>query len=996
MQYACVLRLGHLSRQLPARHFCPRQLLLPHVTLRTSHGSSVGEMGSLEEVHAQGDQHKTEAGMKDAQTQEKRSPFWMNRARRTGSHQSKDTPTPLMKIRSTFKPQDMRVQFVKEFDKLEDESRELAKVLNRFAQTEKHQRSRLAKQVAEQDWKNASARFVAWKNALKDFNPDSLQPLPKSIMEMKQVNWIQRCSTSDEMMAEWPSTAPERMKKTHRDGSLALLSAAVRYVPDKVHMVFEAAIASPYGLPYWYVVEDVLELLARRLRVVSDEKDKSLAAQKLAQMAARILQLRGKGIVQFSQFTIQSILDELPADLVESWYSQLLDAGCDLHPYTEVNFASRLAKSSPTKALSAQVLMRLQQAKLLDINSPIAASIVTTILSFTKEQLAKLDGNTATPADLFRDLHDAGLIPNVITYTAIIRGLCLKEDLETALDVFEVMQQHGVLPNEWTYSILLHGCKMRCDWTAFANIALQACNANVRANVVWNEVLHGIYICCLKQVEEGRPKRASLYAMNSFYSRIFDATPIRPFITGRLAEMGQHVGQQQYFPEPLRRLAAEFPTLPPNELNSPGPDTVGILLLSIIRALPMPYDVVVFYSQYRQMLKQGHPVARRMVQEKGSLVHDIVLRNLIKWPGTLRVALDILQDMMRDSKELASTGTQSSSSNREEAVQDSEQNTNADPEPSSDPLLSPIPHPTPSVYTWTVLIHGFMRARQPQDAEYIMTLMRKNGIEPNRVTWNTLAAGYARMQKVPEAVDAMRRLESEGHEADDWTMRAFSYIGNKAKAIEMMEATVEANKAHQLAVDLQSEQQEQSLSTDQWATGAVGQMPQEVAETKEIVEKEAQEQEEEDFLDRELDAGMGMNFDTPLGVDATAEANVELDDAALLNLEKRIAQKAGSYSALKENLAEIGSVEGSREDTEGWRAVQKDGLDALSHMAHRPVSTPQEDPLAELTKKRSSADKRIGIEKRLLTKKQPSKKYDPSMKKRQRSDHRPSTKKDQE
>lgn len=923
----------------------------------------------MEEVYGQESQHKIEAVMKDPQTQEKRSPFWINRARRTGSHHSKDTSTPLRKIRSTFTPQDMRVQFVKEFDRLEDESRELAKVLNRFAQIEKDQRSRLAEQVAEQDWQNASSRFVAWKNALKGFNPDSPQPMPKSIMEMKQVNWIQRCSTSDEMRAQWPSTAPERMKKTHRDGSLALLSAAVRYVPDKVHMVFEAAIASPYGLPYWYVVEDVLELLARRLRVISDEKVKTLAAQKLAQLAARILQLRGKGTIQFSQFTIQSILDELPTDLIESWYSQLLEAGCVLHPFTEVNFASRLAKSSPTKALSAQVLMRLQQAKLLDINSPMAASVVTTILSFTKEELAKLDGNAATPADLFRDLHTAGLIPNVITYTTIIRGLCLKQDLETALDVFEVMQQHGVQPNEWTYSILLHGCKMCCDWTSFADIALQACNANIRDNVVWNEVLHGIYICCLKQVEEGRPKRASLYAMNSFYSRIFDATPIRPFITGRLAEMGQHVGQQQHFPEPLRRLAAEIPALPPNQLNSPGPDTLGILLLSIIRSLPMPYDVVVFYSQYRQMLKQGHPIARRMVQERGSLIHDIVLRNLIKWPGTLRVALDILQDMMRDSKGLASTGAQSLVPNREGSVQDSEENTNAEPEQSSDPLSAPIPHPAPSVYTWTVLIHGFMRARQPQDAEYIMTLMRKNGIEPNRVTWNTLAAGYAKMQKVPEAVNAMRRLESEGHEADDWTMRAFSYIGNKAKAIEMMEATLEANKAHQLAVDLQNELQEEPLSTDQWAADAVGQIPQEVAEEEEVVEHESHEQEEEDFLDGELDAGMGMNFDTPLDVDTTAEGNFELDDTALLNLEKRVAQKAGSYRGVKEQLAETGFVEGSREDTEGWRAVQKDGLDALSNMPHRPLSNPQEDPLAELTKKRPSVKKQPSTKKQSSTKK---------------------------
>lgn len=952
MQYASLLRLGHLQRHLPARHHRLSQSLLPYGTFRSSHDYSVEESGSLEEAHGSKDWHMTEAETNDAQKHEKSSPFWMKRARRTEQHQSKHASMHRLKLNSTFAPQDMRLQFTKEFDKLEDESQQLTKVLNRFVKNEKQQRIRLQEMAAKKDWKNASSRFIAWKDALKDFNPDSPQPMPKSIAELRQVSWIQRCNTPDEMTKTWPSTAPATMRKTHRDVSLALLSAAVRYVPDKVHMVLEAAISSPYGLPYWYAVEDVLELLARRLRVIDDENIRILAAQKLAHILIRVLQLRGKAIIQFSQFTIQSILNELPTDSVESWYSQLFDAECKLHPFTEIQFASRLAKSSPTKALSAKVLLRLQEAKLLDINSPVAASVVTTILSFTKEEIAKLDGNAATPADLFSDLHAAGLTPNVITYTTIIRGLCLKEDLGTALDVLEVMQQHGVQPNEWTFSILLHGCRMRSDWTAFADVAVQACAANIRANVVWNEVLHGIYICFLRQFQEGRPKRASLYAMNSFYSRIFDATPIRPFITGRLAEMGQHVGQQQYFPEPLRRLLVEIPALPPQQLNTPGADTVGILLLAIVRALPMPYDVVVFYSQYRQMLREGHPVARRMVQEKGSFIHDIVLRNLIRWPGTLRVALDIIQDMMRDSKELAATGAQSSSSNRAQPIQDSEVNTNADAQPYSDPLSPPIPHPAPSVYTWTILVHGFMRARQPQDAEYIMTLMRKNGIEPNRVTWNALAAGYAKMQKIPEAVKAMRRLESEGHEADDWTMRAFSYIGNKAKAIRMMESLVEANKAHQLAVDLDAVHQEQPLSKHKRPAEAVGQRPQEAAPKEEVAEKQLYGLEEEHYLDRELEASVGMTFDPPLDANATAEADIAIDDEALLIASKRLAFKEGSHKGKIRKLAEIGDVEAGREDTEGWRAVMKDGLNALVDMPQRLRSSPQQDPLAELTKKR--------------------------------------------
>ncbi|KAJ4422486.1 hypothetical protein N0V82_002820 [Gnomoniopsis sp. IMI 355080] len=844
---------------------------------------------------------------------------------------SKAAFSPRWKSQSAFTPLDKRVQFVKEFDELDDESQKLAAILHRFVQIEKHQRDRLAILALRQTRGKTFQRFAAWKNALKVFSSESPQPMPVSMEETRIITWLQKCTTLEEMKECWPK-APRHKTNLHKDTTLAFISAAVRFLPNKVHMVFEAALSSQYD---FYVAEDVMELLASRLRILGPE-DKAATAQKLAQMAVQILSRNGSGSsVQFSQFTIRSILDDLPLDAIESWYFQLLNAGSNLHPLTEVRFARRLAKSSSNKALSAQVLMRLQEAKLLDINTPIAASVVTTILSFSKEDLAKLDQNSATPADLFRDLHGAGLIPNVITYTTIIRGLCLKGDLSTALDIFEVMQQHGVQPNEWTFSILLHGCKTRSDWAALADVTIQACHSNIRGNVLWNEVLHAIYICCLREYPKARrPRSALLYAMNSLYSRIFDAKPVKPFITGRLAEMGQHAGQKQWFPEPLRRLTAEIPPLPSKELNTPGADTLCIMLLGIIRSLPMPYDVVVFYSQYRQMLREGHPVAELMVRERGSFVHDVVLRNLLKWPSTLRVALDILRDMMRDDVRESEDDTSAKALSLVEAYSDTRS--------SSEPRRPSIPHPAPSLYTWTVLVAGFMKAKQPQNAEYIITLMRKNGIEPSRVTWNTLVAGYAKMQKVPEAVNAMRRLEAEGHEADDWTMRAFSYIVDKKKAIDLMEATVEANKAHKLAADLQYGQQSGELSPDEReidAEDAVEQMPHNGASYD-----EAGEREEDEFFDRELDAGLGLNPDTPLDTHVDVDLGVEGGKIRLPGFSRLMAKVAGSRRGMIRELEKVAPVEGSRYDTEVWQQLRERGLDALNHASGPPNGDPYEAP----------------------------------------------------
>eukprot|EP00928_Gymnodinium_smaydae_P048804 TRINITY_DN32682_c0_g1_i1.p1 TRINITY_DN32682_c0_g1~~TRINITY_DN32682_c0_g1_i1.p1 ORF type:complete len:669 (+),score=174.10 TRINITY_DN32682_c0_g1_i1:91-2097(+) len=56
--------------------------------------------------------------------------------------------------------------------------------------------------------------------------------------------------------------------------------------------------------------------------------------------------------------------------------------------------------------------------------------------------------------------------PNVVTYSAIIKGYCQESRLERALEVFEDMRQHsGLQPDEHTYNTLINGCarKLWCD-----------------------------------------------------------------------------------------------------------------------------------------------------------------------------------------------------------------------------------------------------------------------------------------------------------------------------------------------------------------------------------------------------------------------------------------------------------------------------------------------------------------------------------------------------
>lgn len=853
MLHACLLNLRPSSWQLAKRYHPHRRLILARTTYRAIQHFAQKDGDSFHETLEQEGQKGTPPAVTTSDPIPPSTKADIAHGLRTRSKGRGLTESKTANTKGTLghiaevPSRDERIELEKASRSLDQNSLKLQEILHRFKKNEESQRLRLdASGYA--DLEGTVENFLTWKMALKSFQSEARNIKPNSITESRQVTWIEMCTTVEEVRALWPRV-PEKMRHMQKQVAMSLLSVTLLYVPEKLHLVFEAAISSSITAPPWYVIEDVIELLATRLCDIGLEEIRKQAAYALADKVVHILRTqRLKGRVQFSQATIHSILADLPVSDIEAWYQELCTLECALEPWTELQFASRLAKSSPTKALSAPVLQRLHEAQLLDINSPQAASVATTLLTFSKKELHDLTEADVTPADLFRSLHTIGLIPNVITYTTIIRGLCLREDLGTALDVFEVMQQHGVQPNEWTYSTLLHGCRLREDWAAFAEIGVRACHANILDPVVWNEILYAVYIC-VKVQHSSRlgPTRTILYAMNTIYSRVFDAQAIRPFITGRLTEMGELAGKQAWFPPELERLRTEIPPIHIQQLIQPRTDTISIMLLGLIRMLPLPYDVVVFYAQYRHMLSQGHPIARIMVQERGTFIHDIVLRNLVKWPNTLRFALDIIKDMMSSSSpstdaQVTNPTPQHPVGEEQSAEQvlpvepmevrqrvEAEQSSAEEQQPASDegqataqataqsqpsdqhPPESQshaVSHPMPSVHTWTILVHGFMKSNQPQDAEYIMKLMRANGVEPNVVTWNTLAAGYASQQMIPEAVNAMRRMEAAGFEADEWTMRAFSRIHDKEAAVKLMEATVEANKARKEAVDQQQHEEE--------------------------------------------------------------------------------------------------------------------------------------------------------------------------------------------
>ena len=129
----------------------------------------------------------------------------------------------------------------------------------------------------------------------------------------------------------------------------------------------------------------------------------------------------------------------------------------------------------------------LPEVRLVDINTPLGASICTSILTF-KETDDVGGADLMSPGMLFAELLNRGLTPNMITFTAIIRSMCVVRDLSTAWQVFELARQYPG-PDVHLHSTMLNGAKQCGNLEIFRDVAAMAIDGQFYENLISRLVL---------------------------------------------------------------------------------------------------------------------------------------------------------------------------------------------------------------------------------------------------------------------------------------------------------------------------------------------------------------------------------------------------------------------------------------------------------------------------------------------------------------------------
>lgn len=298
---------------------------------------------------------------------------------------------------------------------------------------------------------------------------------------------------------------------------------------------------------------------------------------------------------------------------------------------------------------------------------------------------------------------------NIVMLNAVEAG-----DLKTAFSIYNSLVEHGLEADSYTYAILLKGCKSAVDDAEQLNAIIRDAIQHVNVTgqpVVATEILH----CLALHHKKHNPERAFEILAEAF-EQLFDSTPLE---------------QLEMVPVRLRPIGE-----PMQEKMQPSRQAMGIVLAMFLdqqyahhRSAIPGYEL---YKRFRALVHlQAEPFASMVETDH---ISNAFLMSFIKTRKGLLYAAEVIKDMQRSSPD------------------------------------SKVEQCKPTQQSWSIFLHGFTSHGQLKLAEQVLNYMRSKGIEPNKVTWNTLMVGYASAQDMEGTLDVLRRMELDSLTWDEWTV----------------------------------------------------------------------------------------------------------------------------------------------------------------------------------------------------------------------------------
>ncbi|KAK3301282.1 uncharacterized protein B0H64DRAFT_383125, partial [Chaetomium fimeti] len=629
----------------------------------------------------------------------------------------------------------------------------------------------LNKMMSKKKLDSRVAQFERWdKNMRIVFNRlNGVKTTPSTEDETEGMETLERLLTSDtveDMRSSWLAIPPQ---DRDTDKWLDMMMAAVDSRIERTAMVLEAT--AEKGLTPSWAVADVFAALAVWYAKLPEGSQKDQQTQ-LPRLLVHLLRNSRRGYYRFHQYAIGLTLSGCEPDAVAEIYSAIQALDHPLHWNTKLKIAKSLTQKTKHKLAALRVFESLFDDPKADVHGRRCAALATELFALPEDwDYRRSPVEVQLLAEAFERVVGRGLSPNIVTYTAMIRALCLTNQLDAAWKIYEVMRNSGTTPDPHVFSILLNGAKRALRLDSVIRIMEEATPDALQTPYIWNDLVHTILLAADEELPAASIGKDTIplpafSTMLQVYSKFFDLKPLQKLIPAGSPEPADNATGWAW-KEKLAPLIEQLPVSSPDKLVEPGLETLGIMLVGYIRNLPTTQHVMEFYSHFRKLLHDRDPLAIKLVMHN-TLPYDVVLDFISTRPGMLNVALDIVQGMLRDAFSSTMALRQSLAESDPEEPGQSES-----PEPGTPAAYR---HPAPSVHTWTILIRTFCWQAHPETAIRMIRIMRRHGVEPNHVTWHGLLNSYAKRQAVAPVMAVLDQLDKAGYQPNQHTIRAIAKL----------------------------------------------------------------------------------------------------------------------------------------------------------------------------------------------------------------------------
>jgi pentatricopeptide repeat protein len=523
-----------------------------------------------------------------------------------------------------------------------------------------------------------------------------------------------------DLQLEWKSI-PRKYRRNYWPG--LMLDILCKRPDDALKFLVATTLAEP--LPNRACIEDSLDYIVeyhlyRQSRSPITSKNFAVLFEAINGLLTKFIPSK----VRISSYAIYHICKHADRLQAETLLETLSRRGQEMNPNLRLHFVDFLARRGATDS-AVTLLGSMHRDKVVDFTEPRVASICATLLRCSQQNPEAVHSES----HIYSLLLEWGIRPSIIFYTILAHNAFESWDHETAWKIYDMIIENDIEPSDHTYSIFLHNAKLRKDQEALENILNGVKANNIRNEYVATDLLHAMLLLHENQAlnlrgDEARASSESLFQrMVLLYSTYFELSP-------------------------LEDLAPEYFTLD-KKLSSEAegrrmhPDcaTLSLMVSTVIRCRIEQSDLPLFYNRFKSLVDAGHPDFVNVATEVN--VFNAFIKALGKDRDTLPFSTQILGDMLgAEASGVKPQSTDTESNDHKRMV-------------------------SPTVQTWSILVHAFMTQGQPRAAEKLVAMMRRRGVDPNKVTWNTLITGYLQMQNMAGAMHSYDRAKEEGWTIDE-------------------------------------------------------------------------------------------------------------------------------------------------------------------------------------------------------------------------------------